>query len=416
MEYSPELLKQFAEMCGIPTVHAAQRIWIVRTKGGRYYQDFSLNGFIALGWDKIPLQWITSDSLNKQRVIDDIKIEYPDEKRPGLIYGQLVDFIRVMASGDYVVIPSEGSNFVNIGTIGDLFEYKPKDNVPFEADYPQCDYHLRRSVVWHKVASVNEDIYLSKMLRAQQTISDITKYADLIYRNLHDLYFVDGTLSLTLRKTISSATSLSDEIELLCAINETVKNVNSFFGEESPICIEKRTAMSSPGFLQLIIEGVKDFAPIIAFQQIFKTVGGKITSADGKEVVQGLPALLQAFSNLCNDKTERDLKRAQIRKMNAEAEKTEAETQKIIVETQAASIQNMDALIALGDKLTSGAEDAAILLERKKAECNEIVRAADERQKKLAPIMESMGLQPPLVELPNNIIMFPLRAKEPNDE
>lgn len=80
---------------------------------------------------------------------------------------------------------------------------------------------------------------------------------------------------------------------------------------------------------------------------------------------------------------------------------------------------SLNGFIALGwDKipLTSGAEDAAILLERKKAECNEIVRAADERQKKLAPIMESMGLQPPLVELPNNIIMFPLRAKEPNDE
>ena len=95
---------------------------------------------------------------------------------------------------------------------------------------------------------------------------------------------------------------------------------------------------------------------------------------------------------------------------------TKAIAQKIIVETQAASIKNMDALIALGDKLTSGAEDAAILLERKKAECNEIMRAADERQKKLAPIMESMGLQTPQVELPNNIIMFPSRAKESSDE
>jgi len=61
-------------------------------------------------------------------------------------------------------------------------------------------YHLRRRVTWHKEVSVAENIYLSKMLRAQQTISDITKHADLVYRNLHDLYYVDGTLSLTLRK------------------------------------------------------------------------------------------------------------------------------------------------------------------------------------------------------------------------
>lgn len=103
MDYSPELLKQFADACRIPTVQPTQKVWIVRTRGGRYYKDFCRNEYVALGWDKIPLRWITDESRNKQDVIDDIKDEYPDEKRPGLIYGQLVDFIRVMSPGDYVV-------------------------------------------------------------------------------------------------------------------------------------------------------------------------------------------------------------------------------------------------------------------------------------------------------------------------
>lgn len=407
MQYSPELLKQFAEVCGIPTVQTSQRVWIVRTKGGRYYQDFSRNGYVALGWEKIPLSWITDVSRNKQDVIESIKDEYPDEKRPGLIYGQLVDFVRTMIEGDYVVIPSEGSNYVNIGIIGELYSATPAAQVLFEDDYQRCGYHLRRNVTWQREVSVTEDIYLSKMLRAQQTISDITKYADLIYRNLHDLYFIDGTLSLTLRKTNDIATALSDEVQLLMAIDETVKSVCAFMGDAEPIRIERKSAMSSPGFLQFILAGVSSFTPVLVFQQIFKTVGGKIKSADGKEVAQGLPAIMQAVSNLYNDKADRDVKRAQARKLDAEAQKVEADVRKTDMETQAMAIQNAAALLALSEKLTSGAEDAASLLAEKQIESSKVETEIDNCQKKLAPVMESMGIQAPKIELPQNVILFP---------
>lgn len=91
MDYSPEELKTVARMLEIPTLPDEQRTWIVRTKGGSYYEDFSQNDFIALGWNKIPLSWIVNANRPKENVIEDIKDEYPDEKRPGLIYGQLVD-------------------------------------------------------------------------------------------------------------------------------------------------------------------------------------------------------------------------------------------------------------------------------------------------------------------------------------
>lgn len=42
---------------------------------------------------------------------------------------------------------------------------------------------LDTSLAWSKEASVNEDIYLSKMLRPQHTIPDIAKCAELIYHN-----------------------------------------------------------------------------------------------------------------------------------------------------------------------------------------------------------------------------------------
>ena len=120
---------------------------------------------------------------------------------------------------------------------------------------------------------------------------------------------------------------------------------------------------------------------------------------------------MQAISNLFNDKVDRDLKRAQVRKMDAETQKVQAETLRINTETQNLALQNADVLIALSNKLTRDAEDAIALLETKKNESLQVNAELEERRKKLAPIMESMGLQPPQIELPSNVIPFP-KTKE----
>lgn len=259
MDYSPEELKTVARMLEIPTLPDEQRTWIVRTKGGSYYEDFSRNDFIALGWNKIPLSWIVNANRPKEDVIEDIKDEYPDEKRPGLIYGQLVDFVRVMSSGDYVVIPSRSSAFVNIGIVGELYEEEPVPQELFVEDYEQCSFRLRRKVRWLREVSSSEDVYLSKMLRAQQTISDISKYANLIYRNLYDFYFIDGTLSLTIRKTTDDPVDFLDITILQGQIASIIQSFREIFEED--FLIEQKAAMSSPGFIELI--STKVVNPII---------------------------------------------------------------------------------------------------------------------------------------------------------
>lgn len=89
----------------------------------------------------------------------------------------------------------------------------------------------------------------------------------------------------------------------------------------------------------------------------------------------------------------------------------QAETLRINTETQNLALQNADVLIALSNKLTRDAEDAIALLETKKNESLQVNAELEERRKKLAPIMESMGLQPPQIELPSNVIPFP-KTKE----
>jgi len=410
MEFSQDELKRIAQLFGIPTIPDNQRTWIVRTKGGTHYEDFSRNGFVALGWDNIPLSWISDTNKAKDDVIEFIKDEYPDEKRPGLIYGQLFDFVRVMAPGDYVVIPSMGSTHVNIGILGDLYEENVKPQPLFVDDYSYCPYRLRRHVKWIREASVSEDVYLAKMLRAQQTISDITKNAGLIYRNLFDFYFIDGTLSLTIRKVTDSATTFLDVAMLQGTIASLISLFADIFGDESGHEIEQKTALSSPGFMQIIVAKVQGFTPFVVFSHIFKSLGGKITTADGQSI-EGIPAYFQAFSNLANDKADREVKRAQAKKILAEAgkidadtEKTHAETQKTIAETNAINLQNAKAMIELFGS-TSFDDDPA-KLEENGAKLHKELSSAEERYQELEPIMDRLGINPPSVEQ-GIIIPFP---------
>ncbi len=129
-----------------------------RTKGGRFYYDFITNGFIALGWDLIPSNLITD--AQKSREVKKLEIEklYPEEKRPGLIFGQMDVFYNRMHDGDLVLISDEGTKTVAIGKIGDLVESVMRK--PDDGEHAQCAFLHRRTVEWKKRIDVWQDIYL----------------------------------------------------------------------------------------------------------------------------------------------------------------------------------------------------------------------------------------------------------------
>ena len=400
MVYTQEKLQAIAQLCGIPTIERSQRVWIVRTESGSYYRDFTLNGYVALGWDKIPRSKIDNEQRIKEEVIGFIEKMYPEEKRPGLIYSQLVTFICKMQKGDCIVIPSTGSSHVYIGILGDLFEVNAEPQEMFEEDYSRCMYRLRRHVKWHKEAAVREDIYLTKVLRSHQTISDISEHADLIYRNMYEFYFIDGTLSLTLRKKSDNSVAFEDEYALYRILSDTVEIVNTTLGHTEKLHITKRTAMSSPGFFEMVISFVSNPSALIVFAILFLVIGGKVKTGEGIEA-KGIASILQGISNLANDKTDRELKRAQVKKL-------EAETHQIQVQTQQQEIENAKAFLELMQQVPIGSEDKkeTNILQAQSANLLETIQ---QKKEEIEPIMEKIGMHSPVVELPNNIIPFPAK-------
>ena len=131
-----DLLTSIANEFDIPIVRKDQRVWFFRTRGGKYYYDFTTNGFIALGWDKISPVVIAGNSKTKEGKKKYIEGLYPEEKRPGLILSQMDVFYNRMHNGDLVLIPDEGTKTVSVGLIGDFVEKLVRKSE--NEDHAQC--------------------------------------------------------------------------------------------------------------------------------------------------------------------------------------------------------------------------------------------------------------------------------------
>lgn len=168
-----------------------------------------------------------------------------------------------------------------------------------------------------------QDVYLFRALRGQQTISDITDCAGLVLRNLYPVYISNNSLHLTLKKTSEADYSLHTNVSLcssIIAISEEISRI--YNGENFENSLKIKTAMGSPGFIEIIADLIPEAT--IAIGVIFNYVIGKIKS-DGS--ASGLLGVFGSVNSLINDRANR-------KKTEAETERIKAETEKIKVETQ----------------------------------------------------------------------------------
>jgi len=117
-----DLLSLFAGEFNIPVIEDEQKVWFFRTKAGQFYHDFWTNNYIALGWELVSSELITDINISQESKKEKIECLYPDEKRPGLILGQMDTFYNKMQENDLVVIPSSGGKQIAIGKIGPIVD------------------------------------------------------------------------------------------------------------------------------------------------------------------------------------------------------------------------------------------------------------------------------------------------------
>lgn len=189
----------------LPIVNPTRQYWLVRTSSGDYYEEFKHNGYIAIGWNEIPVADLASIHANetneevRNRVKSKVHVEGDPEHDRGArmsqskAIGQLLKFAYEIKRGDIVVIPSSNSDYLSFGEVEDTPIYIDNSG--------NCDFTKRKRVSWIKtdIRRLSLDSNLYRFIFAHQTINNVNEYAEYINSTLFDFYTLNGRSSLVLR-------------------------------------------------------------------------------------------------------------------------------------------------------------------------------------------------------------------------
>lgn len=339
-------LKLYEEQFHIPIIDGSEKIWFFRTQGGTYYFDFYTNSYIAIGWNKIKKNFILNENADREDLKTYISNEYPDEKRPGLVLNQIITFYTTMKEGDWVVIPTEGTKQIAIGKLegfeGEFHHQLVYDENNKISNYTECEFSHQRHVKWFKQVDIEHDLYLTRALRGQQTISDITDFSEFIFRNLFPCFIRDGVAHFTLQKRSSGGFGFRENLAIQRSISDILDNTSRLYSEQDiSDQLTLKTAVGSPGFMEIIIPLLHSL-PNFPTATIFFIIlcQGRAKGKDGKDY-SGIAAIITAVNNFFDSiwnkhqvianvaKTE-----AETRKINAEAKRAEAEAEKVLAESR----------------------------------------------------------------------------------
>ncbi|MFR1517703.1 MAG: hypothetical protein ACLSVG_02850 [Clostridia bacterium] len=370
MEYTKELIDLFAEEFDIPIIREGTRVWFFRTQSGLYYFDFHLNHYIALGWDLISQRLIDDANLTKEAKREHISALYPEQQRPGLILGQMDTFYNKMQPNDLVVIPSSGGKTVAIGILGEIstsVSHEQSDD-----EYIKCIYKHKRDVSWLKEVDLYTDVYLARILRAQQTISDISEYAEMVYRNLHPCYLSSNAMHLTLQKTSVSAYRIYDNVMLQSSILQINNLLCTYLGmKEESEKIKIKTAVGSPGFLEIVFPDLLVSTIVVA---IIKLAIGKAKNKNGG-AENGILGIVSKMNELINDHCNRQKTKAEIGQIEANTKKILAESAQIDAATKKLEAETAKIQAEIRSAQTTSEREKA-LVENLNQYCDDFMNAA----------------------------------------
>lgn len=294
----------------IPIIPAEKQYWLIRTQGGRYYNDFKNGNFIAINWDEISVEDVQTFS-DKELALK-IKHEYPETRRAGRTANQLRIFVDRIKKGDIVVITSYSSNKLTIGEITENETYIDiVDSKKLEENPKLCPFQKRKKVKWletvHKY-EIEKDLF--KMLQhAQHTISVANEYADSIESLLHD-FFIRGDhaqLALRVRKEgkIPAAAFFpmgTEILQLAAEFNEFSKQFTIDLGN-----LETQINVNSPGKVKF--KGAVISMTVLGMLLVASTGGGFRVdfpkNLGGGSLEFNMSSLVQEISEFFNQRQER---------------------------------------------------------------------------------------------------------------
>lgn len=116
-------------------------VWVVRADGGKYTEHCVSGGYTGIGWSEL-------GDLSKIKDRDELRTRYEDifpndsPATVGIRVGQISRFLLDMSVGDWVITPTDNTEWLRYGRLGDG---SPYDDASGDDG---CPYRHRRSANW----------------------------------------------------------------------------------------------------------------------------------------------------------------------------------------------------------------------------------------------------------------------------
>lgn len=214
--------------------------WMIRSDGGKSYEPFLRRKIVALRMPYISHSYaanVANMDVPAKMALDEIKAHLETISKDPLMLihesvkelqnqttrstraSQLYAFTKVIAKGDIVLVPSEGTSHVSIGMI--------KEDGLLVDDFINKTYPICRSVEWlNQIPRYRLDPGLTRALSAHQAISNLSDYEEYIERSINSCFVKDDVCNyvLTLNSLDINAEKFfnlgSDVISMLKLLND----------------------------------------------------------------------------------------------------------------------------------------------------------------------------------------------------
>ena len=232
--------------------------WFVRTDSGRYFNDYTDNNYIAIGWNEITtkdLRQMTESGneikskISESQESDDAEISQRQLKaRTTGIFTKILRF-KNLKRGDLVIVPSSSSMTLAFGIIQDEDIYTETD----KATLLRCPFEKRRVVKWVESKPLAKlDPIFYQIIKSRHSICDIKKYDSYIDNVTETLYIKDDYTHFVININTEDAIELDKLLLLINTINTLNKEINTKLtlpSESNEILI--RLNLQSPGRIEL---------------------------------------------------------------------------------------------------------------------------------------------------------------------
>ncbi|EGO86285.1 hypothetical protein G8S49_11400 [Clostridium botulinum C] len=316
---------KFKNILNIEEISGDINFWLVRTKKGIFYDEYSENNFIALGWNYIDSKNINEENIdNIENLKNNIKEIYKT-KQGTAIFNKCDKFINEMMPGDIVMIPSAHNEKIMFAIVGDYFEknldYKKEleviSRIDSGEDYGidiECPYKKRRTIKKLKTISgdrLNPNLY--KVLASYHGLSKINKYSDFILRSIYTLYTHENKLNLVIPIETTKNIDTTTLAEFILGITKVVKS------EDENIKVTGKVDLNSPGDFQFIINDAINFlSSNHNLGALLSIVGTICTGKYGPDIFKSFLNFIiewrKTSSQIKNEEVDRQLKQIQIQK------------------------------------------------------------------------------------------------------